>query len=418
MRNRPNVRFTLLAILCLASTPLLAQTPPAEQSDPSALPQMPQMEPMPQQTDQPPQQELPPDPTVGIERLPIDEQLRMALAYRAYNKEPEWTRAMSVLANVLKEDPTNIEAHLQIAEISMDRRDFNVARDYFKKVRSLDENNFRANVGLGKYYLYTRLYRQSVQYLKVAANVAPPDKKAEALQLLGTAYLESRELNSARQAIEDSLRVDGGNTQTARIYIQVLLQMQKYEEARDAALKLLQIEQMKMAQLGSLDREAVRQYAGSYDMVIQVLLELHNSLHKKNARGQITDEPLPGKEREIAQVLDAIVQIRVQQLPTVKVMSLLDILPLAQRSVQLAPDNPAYYFTLAYTCAEAGLWADARASIQRAVELEPSNQTYQNALQRIDADIARLQQQSNAQQQQMSPASPQPGTAPPPAPVR
>lgn len=458
MRNRPTVRFTLVAFLVSLSAAALgqnmpppaqnqpAQNPPAQNqpapaqsppatASPSALPpqlppaqpqsQMPQMPQMPQMEGMapgvPPQpgavpqpgDDLPDDPTaIGIETMSVDDQLRLALAYRARNTPEDWTRAVATLAAVLKNDATNIEAQLQIAEISMMRRDFNNGRDYFKKVRSLDENNYRANLGMGQFYLYTRLYRQAVLYLKTAAGVAPPDKKGEALQLLGRAYLESRELNPAQQAIEDALRVDPSNTETARTYVQILMQKQNFEAARAASFQLLQMEQAKVTS-SRMDREAVRQFATAYDTVIEVLLQLHNSLHKKNARGQVTDEPLPGQELEIAKVLDAIVQTRVQQMPTMKVMTLLDVLPLAKRSVELAPDNPAYLFTLGYTCAEAGLYGDARAAMQKAVQLEPANSLYQSALQRIEADIARMQQQQ--QQQAAPPQGPQaPATAPPP----
>jgi tetratricopeptide (TPR) repeat protein len=398
------------AWLCLAA---FAQSPGSSPaSPPSGMPQLEEVSPIGTPTTPPPALppssmqpmqpasppvggDLPENPmTAGLETLSNEQLLNLALAYRAKGDDLNYTRAVATLARVLESDPTNIEANLQMAEILMLRRSYNDGRTYFKKVLTLDGNNYRANYGIGQYYLYTRATRQAILFLKIAANVAPPDKKGEALHTLASAYLQSKELRQAELACEEAIRVDNQNSGLIRTYIVVLVEMEKFVEAREAALRYLALRR-RDAQLASFNPEIVREYSAAYDLLIEVLLRLHNSYHKKNARGEVTDQVLPGKEKETAQVLDAIVQARMAQLPIVKVLSLMELLPLSRRATQLDPMTGAYFYTLGMAQYEAGLVNDARDSLLRAAELEPSNPAFRDQAEKLDnliQEIIRRQQ--------------------------
>lgn len=427
MRARPYTWLGFVGWLCCSAA---AQAPqPAPSTSPGDLPPMdsPQApaNPLPEVQGPAGQNQQLPAPS---SEMTVDQLLQLAIAYResATRKEAtrtdlDFARAIEACAKVLDMDPSNIEANLQIAEISMMRRDFNNGRDYFKRVHLIEENNYRANIGLGQFYLYTKLYRQAVLYLTVAGRVAPPENKSEALRLLCEAHLAGRELDFAKTAAEESLRIDSGNAAVLKDYVMILMMRQQFDEARQESLRLIDVTRQR-ARVASYDRQVIKDHIDAFDRYIEVLRSIHNELHRKNARGEPTDQPLPGREADIADVLNSIVEARASQLPILQTLSLLDVVPLCHRAVQLQPNNLKYLFTLARASKLAGMYGDAHAILKDLVQREPSNALFVQALQQIEAEIASLQGQVPAaaggaqQPAPVQPAPSQPETPPPPAP--
>lgn len=377
-----------------------------------------------------PQQAAPQVPQAG--ELTVGDLLNQALAYRQQGKQAAeggnerdasvaFARAMERLAKVIETDATNIEALLQMAEISLLRNDPHQGRKYFKRVTDIETNNFRANLGLGQFYVYSRLWRQAIYHLEIAARVAPEDRLVETLVLLAGSYREASQINDAEETIQRAVRADeqlAGNdpmklhTNAARIFIEILGLKQDFEGAVRACDILINMTRER-AKINTYRSDLLKEFAAAFDTKVDVLTALHNSMHVKDARNQATNVPIPGKEQEIAAVLVAIVNTRKEQIPVITTLSRLEMVPLAKRAVELQPQAEGALATLAQLCIDTNLYGDAQAALQQLVQVNPNNANAQQTLQQVTAVINQARaQQANPQMQPQAQPQMQPAQQP------
>lgn len=423
---------TLFVCFAFAQTtpvpaPSAVQPPPSAAPTGTAIPSAP---PLPGESQPPtaapslqPPQEIPNDQGI-LPGQTVDQVMQEGMAFRAQAEaEPPgqkqtiyFAEAVKRFAQVYSSDPTNVEAMLQIGEISMLRNDTINGREYFARVIRIEGKNFRANRGMGEFYLLTRYFRQAVPFLEVAVEAAPADRLGETYRMLAAGYYETRYFDKALVTINKAYELMPNNALVADYRTRVLLTMVKLEEARVAASDLIEITRRAVAGKAH-DKELVKQHMRAFDLKVDVLTAFHNSLHLKNAKNEVTDQPLPGKEQEIAKVLNEIVETRVGQLPIINTLALLDVVPLAQKAIQYSGGNPDYMWTLAKICVEARLFGDAMGLLEKILQVDPQNQKAREALAQLQAEVQAMQAGAAQQPSGAGPAGQPPTGAPAPRPA-
>lgn len=106
--------------------------------------------------------------------------------------------AAPYVAVARERDPDNIEITVLLGELALLNGEIQPAREKLLEAYRVNRNNYHAAVALGRLYLITRRYRQAVNYLEKAEEIAPPDQHARAQRLLAEAYLGSGMLIKAR----------------------------------------------------------------------------------------------------------------------------------------------------------------------------------------------------------------------------
>jgi tetratricopeptide (TPR) repeat protein len=215
------------------------------------------------------------------------------------------SEAQRALSDVLQADPKYVEARVVLGELLMQTRDFDRARKLLQAVRQDEPGNFRANLALGRFYLDSHYPRQATAYLKQAANVAPPERKAETLRLLASSLAGEGNRVEAVSTAEQAVAADPTDVISAANLIQMYLEAEQFEKALERAKAL--VEAARQAHEAKLaDRAALQQLIGAYQTEIKCLAAYYTLLCKRDARGRATEQLEPGKEAEAARVLSEI----------------------------------------------------------------------------------------------------------------
>lgn len=156
---------------------------------------------------------------VNIRLLPVAQRLQMAreryrggkAALDLLDRNKHFRAAIDILDDILKERPAEVEAEVLWGEILLDGNQYNEASEHFSRVvKHLENNNYRANLGLGKIWIANRVYRQAIPKLEIAVANAPEDRKSEALVQLALANRfvgdQRTALEMAKQAKEEAER--------------------------------------------------------------------------------------------------------------------------------------------------------------------------------------------------------------------
>ncbi len=213
--------------------------------------------------------------------------------------------AQRALENIIRTDPKNVDAHVVLGELLTEMRDLNAARKHFKLALDEEASNFRANLGLGRFYLESHLWRQAGGYLQTAARVAPTARQAETLRLLASSFLGEGKRLEAATAAEQAVKADPQDIDSLFLLIQIYLDTEQVEKALDRAHTLVeacrQMRETKMA-----DTAALEQLINAYQYQIKCLASFYGSLCKRDARGRRTEQIEPGKEADAVRVLSEI----------------------------------------------------------------------------------------------------------------
>ncbi len=215
------------------------------------------------------------------------------------------TDARRGLETLLESDRRNVEARVLYGELLALAQEPNEARQHFKAVLELDPSNFRANLGLGRFYLESHIWRQAGAYLEAASTVAPRDRAAETLQLLAKAQLGQGERAQAISTAERAVAADPANTQSLELLIQMYMEGEQYDKALEQAKSLVSAARQRREE-NRADRTALEGLARALQFRVQALASYYTSLCRKDARGRNTDQLRPGTEAEAAELLSQI----------------------------------------------------------------------------------------------------------------
>ena len=149
-------------------------------------------------------------------------------AVTKYN-DGKYEEASSTLANIVDIDPSNDAAWYYLAMCSMRARDLEMAEYRFQKAVELDPNNFWYRYRLARVYAITSRGDQTVEIYEKLLQDFP--KKSDLYFDLAELYSAQKEYQKALDTL-DEIETVFGVTESVAIYrFNLLMQMQKHEEA-------------------------------------------------------------------------------------------------------------------------------------------------------------------------------------------
>jgi len=364
-------RAVLLFVMLLLAWPTRAQTPPAAASP----------------TTQPAAEGVAPITPQDVLRA-VEERLVLA---KQFNREGRTLEARAALMDaqrglsvLLSAEPRNIHAQVLAGELSAEVGNHNEARNRFKAVVEVESGNFRANLGLGRFYVLSRLWRQAESFLKNAERVAPRDKVGEVLRLLTMCYAGQGDRLKAVQSAERAVEVDPTDFESLEWLVSARIGAEQLERAVETARALvagmLKDRDARPAELWVLQR-----LSRAYDVLREALKHYHNRMYRRNPRNEPTDELLPGKAGDAARVLIELARVADEQAKIRLELGYHEMLLYVEKAAEYQPKNTRYVLE------QAGL-REATRQAQRAIE------SYQHLLEITDpADADRNEVEQNRQ---------------------
>lgn len=321
-------------------------------------------------------------PRTPKEALDLIEQLLDSARAARDDDRPEESRAQ--LAEAQRGLRTLLEAGLHSprakvleGDLLTEAGEHSEARKRYKEVLEVDKFNFRANLGLGRFYVLSRLWRQAALYLREAQRVAPRGRQAEVLRLLAVCLSGQGKPADAVSYAEQAVAADPEGFKSLQLLVQVCIDARQHESAVEAAQSLLATVR-RYYQAQPAERSRVQRLLVAHETLLAALREYHNTLYRRDARGAFTDQVLPGQEAEAARVLSQMARVGEEQAELRRLLASYDVLVVMERAVEYQPDNTSYLLDLA------GLLL-ATNQTERAIE------TYQRILQVSDPSDADQQ---------------------------
>ncbi len=296
---------------------------------------------------------------------------------------------------VLQRDPKNVEAVIMLAELAEMRGDTYTAREHYQRILRDIGNEFRANLGLGRAYLNSGVPRQAVAYLEQAAKLAPPDRLGEALTLLAMGYRAKGERRMAIEAAERATRENPQNFDAWQVLVAARAESGEFDRAVADAQTLVELA-MSAWRADVTQLPLLQRLEAAYQLRIGTLRQYFRTLHRRNAAGGYTDELLPGREQEAAQVLTQIIQTMLQQTTAQTLRTRHELITYAQKAVEYDPRNPATLVQWALLMREVGMYSEAENAFARALEIDPNHPVARQQLQELQALRASTQPAGSA----------------------
>ncbi len=135
------------------------------------------------------------------------------------------------LENVVRLNPTSIEAQALLAEVYSNQRDYTSAAEAYRKVTALDGSNAEAFRGLGSVLLITAKIPEAIAALEKAASLGFDEK--EIFFELGNAYEQDKNFTKAAESYEKYLSFKPDQAWNA--YFQLAMSRMRLEQY-DAAV--------------------------------------------------------------------------------------------------------------------------------------------------------------------------------------
>lgn len=332
-------------------------------------------------TTQPATQEALPGGLARPEEMTSEQLYETALRMR---ENRQYRDALIVTQTLRARDPTNPDVLVLMAELSEDLGNMADARELWLQLRQARPNDFRANLGLGSWYLKARIPRQATAYLEIAERVAPAERLPDVLALLASAYREDRNLTRALATAQRALDMDPNHIGARQEMVTLRYMRDQFEQALAEANTLLEIIQ-RAARARPTDPGVLAQLLSAYDMRNTVLRALYVGVNERNERGEAVDRPLPGREAEAANILHQISENLVLQAELRRTLALFDVLPILERAVQFDPDNVSYRMQYGLVLRETGHVDKALEQFRRVLELDPAHEGARRQIEQLGA---------------------------------
>lgn len=281
--------------------------------------------------------------------------------------------AKSMVQAVLDRDEGNVDADLIDAEIAVLEGDNDRARKRYLEVVAVRPDDFDANLGLGRIYLRSKVYRQAKFYLERAEPVAPQDRAAELLTLLAKAYRGAGYVANALDAAEHAVQVDPESIAAWQYLVQLRTQSEDYQKAMQDSDKLVELARRKAIEQPS-DRDTIEQLYGAYQTQLSVLRAHHQTLYQPSRDGKtMTDKLLPGLEKQAAEDLRRIVDLMIVQAELVRTIGYFEIRKVAERAVQYDPTNVNVQIQYGLLLRNTSEFTKAREAFEKVLAIDPQN---------------------------------------------
>ncbi len=155
----------------------------------------------------------------------------------AYLRQGDYTRAKDNLMKALAIDEGSARAHNTLAIVFQQEREFELAERYFLRAISLDPELIAARNNYGA-FLYARARpEEAVTQLRIATEDRFYERRAQAFENLGVAYLALGDQDAARAAFERATALDARLPRTLLELATLNFKEQDYTRARDFFLR-------------------------------------------------------------------------------------------------------------------------------------------------------------------------------------
>lgn len=264
-----------------------------------------------------------------VARLGQARQLRAAGEYRA---------ALNIVSELRARDERNIELLNEEGELCWLLNQFDEARKAFLSVRSIQANDFRANLGLGRVFGNTRVWRQAIYYLDIAATVAPPDRIAETLTFLASAHRNNGAINKGLPIAKRAVEIDAKSFDARVTYVQLLLDAGDVRAARDESGPLIALAREEVDRSAG-EPEPLDRLRRAYTLRREVLRDTIERLYQANPDGTRSDRLLVGKEREATENLKELADVMIREAELNLTFAYMDSLTFARRAAEYTPTD-------------------------------------------------------------------------------
>lgn len=401
-RNRPresamemamtrSLWIIILTATCLAAAPGRAQT--TQPADP--LPPLPQAGQTPPTLpgDAPASQPEPVPGEPGGTRIDpatmtIEALVDTARRLLEVGNQESIRRSIQLVEIALRREPRHLEALGLMAEIHDVLNDVHTAREYYLKVLADNRADFRANLGIGRIHIRSKLWRQAVPYLETALAGAPPEKRLETLVLLSRGYQGRGDRTQAVEIAREAVKLEGNTFGAWDVLISSLSELGDFDGAAREAQRLEQLATERV-RADRLNTDLLQYLGAAYELRSKTLRELHRRNHlMMNSAGQPVAELRPGTNAEAARTLAELVELALKQSELAAILERHRALPLAEKAVEYEPENAANYVLLGKLQFDIGDHAKAAEQFRRALDLDPGNSEAQHYLSTLQGAAA------------------------------
>ena len=125
---------------------------------------------------------------------------------RLYAVTGKLEESMAELQKAVTQNPDFLVGRLLLADILLQKREFQKAIELLEPVVIKDPNNYDALIKLGVCSIGMKMYRDAIRYYERARRLKPPT--VELLNALGAAYYDSGNLEKAKEVLTESLKIN------------------------------------------------------------------------------------------------------------------------------------------------------------------------------------------------------------------
>lgn len=220
--------------------------------------------------------------------------------------------------------------------------------------------DYRGFAGLGNIYLRSRMYREAIDPLEQAARLAPLEEKGKSLKAQFTMNLASAYVNLERtaSAVETATKAQAMAPRDADIQLQlaqIAAGANEYKLALDSVMASIQIFEKKIID-DAFNEDAHQKLRTAYG-VLNSLIEYNRKREPKNGEHDL----------RLAQLLRDATELD-------RRLNLLKARQLVQLALTKNADNPDMLAMQAQIEFDLGAVADARATLEKAVQKHPQNE--------------------------------------------
>lgn len=146
---------------------------------------------------------------------------------------------IKVIENVEKEVPVNLAELKELANKAFEKKDFEHAEQYYRKIVYLDKQDVGSRMKLALLYKEQKLFLPAEKELVRIINIQP--KNVEAFYFLALIYNEQNQKEHAIQSLEKALKIESNNTKIKRTLKNIILEIEDSEIVIGFYLKMLKI---------------------------------------------------------------------------------------------------------------------------------------------------------------------------------
>ncbi len=303
------------------------------------------------------------------------------LAGKVYAALGRSSQAEKALITVLKFKPDDIDAHLKIATIQVEQRNYGSAASTFNKVIELNPSLDSAQRGLGEVYLKMRKWKEAIPPLTKSAELNPDNR--EAYYLVGIAHEELGEFDRAMEAFKTYLEKNPGIPGDTYYHLGLCqMELNQIEMAADSFEKALEINpqdtqiMIKLADVYLKSRQydkAAETYTTLTELNPEDARYYFNTIIKMYDEAGMPDKAIETTRKLIEQDpqdADAIYNLGYM---FVKLKNYDEAIETFKRAIEVRPDFEYAYSNLGYCYTQQKKYTESIETYKKLVEINPEN---------------------------------------------